>query len=765
MNANKISSQSKEELLYQIEFLKNQVKKLTAGELHQYELQEKLDFQLKTQEEIVQLGYKIYPVRDEIRLASLLTEHLVEGFEYEKAILLLWDEVSRQLTLTGMEGYYKESDEKLTGELFSDLLVIVEDETAPNILVQRDVPMSIIDMDSRVVLVCRSRSGTIQCFIVFGNSRDKSAYHRPITERDHGLWETIRRMASATLENAHLYTQLDREREDLKKAHDNLRNLNDELEKIVQERTTELANSREEYRLLYLESERTSAKFRSLIDSTADPIVVYDDKGVPIYVNQAFVRVFGWQFVEIKKEKIDFVPSGVEKETAEIMGLITQKKEISSLETKRKTKDGRIRDVSLSAAAHFDEQGRYAGSVFQLRDITEQKIMEAELQKMHKLESIGLLAGGIAHDFNNILSSILMNTQMALMNIENPSETVGFLRGVELATGRAEKLAQQLLTFAKGGTPVKKLTSVEKFVKEVVKFVLHGSNVKCEFNIADNIRAVELDEGQMSQVIQNLIINARQSMPQGGVIRISLDNVTSNRRQENIALYSDQDKDDFVMISIQDDGVGIPHENLEKIFDPYFTTKGKNAGLGLSITYSIVTRHNGHITVKSEEGRGSTFTIYLPASEGIPEDINRKSAPPNKAARGGFVLVMDDEIMIRELLATILRGMGYEVAQARDGREAIDLYIKARQAGKPHDLVIMDLTIPGGMGGKETIAELMAINPDIKAVVSSGYSNDPIIAEYKKYGFCGVLKKPFTINEFKNILLKCEESRNATQSV
>lgn len=757
MGGNKIVHRSVEDLLRQIDFLKDQIKKLAAEELHQYKLQEKLDFQLKTQQEIVKLGYKIQTVHDEKEIAAIITETLVEGFEYEKAMLFFGDEVSGKLTLAGMEGYYGKSSEELIGESFSDLLAITEDHTMPDLLIQHNVPPSAIAMDDRVVLVCRSKSGIIHCLIVFGNSRDKSAYHRAINEQDRGMCKTISSMVSAAFENIYLYRQLDRERENLKKAHDSLRNLNDELEKIVLERTAELADSREEYRLLYLESERTSRQFRSLIDSAADPIVVCDDKGIPIYVNPAFVRVFGWQFAEVKNEKIDFVPPGVEKETSEIIGLITGKKEISNLETKRKTKDGRIRDVSISAAAHFDEQGRYAGSVFQLRDITERKLLEAELLKMHKLESTGLLAGGIAHDFNNILSAILMNTQMALINMENPAMAAGFLRGVEAATGRAEKLARQLLTFAKGGTPVKKLASLEKFVREVVEFVLHGSNVKCEFDIADNLWPAEIDEGQMNQVIQNLIINARQAMPLGGVIRISLANVTFNRKPERELLGSDQEKDNFVMISIRDDGVGIQPENLGKIFDPYFTTKEKNVGLGLSTTHSIVTRHNGRITVKSEAGLGSTFSIYLPASKGTPVNINQKSAQQREAAGSGCVLVMDDEKMIRELMAAILQSMGYEVAQAQDGHEAIDLYIRARQAGKPHDLVIMDLTIPGGMGGKETIAELTAINPDIKAIVSSGYSNDPIMADYKKYGFCGVLKKPFKIDELKDVLFTCKE--------
>ncbi|MGV8056958.1 MAG: ATP-binding protein [Smithellaceae bacterium] len=752
MDVNKNSPQSVADLLGQIDFLKDQVKKLTARELQQYKLQEKLDFQLKTQEEIVKLGHKIQMVRDENEIAAIVTETLVEGFEYEKAIFCLRDETSRKLTLTGMEGYYGETDEAVIRQCLSDdLMAVIEDGSEDNIIVQDEAPASVLKMDKRVVLVYRSKEGIIKHLLVFGNSRDKSSCYRPISGQDRILWETIWRMTSAALENAHLNKQLNKEQEDLRKAHDNLAKLNDELERIVQKRTAELARSREEYRLLYLEAERTSTKFRSLIDSTADPIIVYDDKDTSVYVNPAFVRIFGWKFAELKDEKINFVPQGKEKEAAEIMDLITQKKEISNLETKRKTKDGRTRDVSISAAANFDEKGRYAGCVFQLRDITERKLLEAEILKMHKLESIGLLAGGIAHDFNNILAAILMNTQMALMNIGNPAEAAVFLGGVEVATERAAKLARQLLTFAKGGAPVKKSTSIEKFIREIVEFILRGSNVKCEFDVREVIWPVEIDEGQMNQVIQNLIINAQQSMPHGGIIRISLNNITPDGKLETGALRAYQDMD-FVMISIRDTGVGIPQENLGKIFDPYFTTKGKNTGIGLSTAYSIITRHNGHIRVESTEGIGSTFTIYLPAAKEVTPDIKPESTPQKIYTRGDFVLVMDDEQMIRELMTAMLQNMGYEVAQAQDGREAIDLYAKAMQAGKPHDLVIMDLTIPGGMGGKETITELMAINRDIKAVVSSGYSNDPIMADYKKYGFCGVLKKPFTINELKTIL-------------
>ncbi|MFH2066866.1 MAG: ATP-binding protein [Pseudomonadota bacterium] len=753
---NEINSRSTEELLSRIEVLKDQVKKLSAGELHQYNLQMKLDFQLKTQEEIINLGHRIQTVHNEKEIAVLVAQSLVECFEYEKSVFCLWDETLRKFSLAGMEGYYEAPEPAIIRDLLLDLLEIVKKDEIQDIIIEQNMPKPVMAMDKRVLICCRLGKGKILGIIVFGNSRGKSAYHRSIEDQDHPLWKTIQRMAASALENALLYKQLDWERQELRQAHDNLRNLNDELEEIVQARTAELAKSREEYRRLYLESVRTSERYRTLLDSSADPIVVYDNRGLPVYLNQAFANVFGWKFDEVNGRSIDFVPQSSAKDADELQTLVMKGSKISNFETKRLTKDNRIRDVSISAAAHFDEQGDFAGSIFHIRDITNRKKMEEELLKIRKLESVGMLAGGLAHDFNNILSGILMNAQMAGLTAIEGKDTTRFLKSIESATERAAKLTQQLLTFARGGVPVKKATPIEEFIREAVEFVLQGSKVKCEYNIGKDLPVVEIDEGQMNQVIYNLIANAQQAMPNGGIIRIDLEHISLDEGDENRFLQTFPGKE-FIRISIQDTGIGIAEDNMSKIFDPYFTTKEKGSGLGLAITYSIINKHNGYLAVESKEGAGSIFTIYLPSLRTISADIGFEPKQENLPMKGGFILVMDDEETIRELLHEMLNHMGYRADLAKDGVEAIDLYVKAEKAGNPYDVVIMDLTIPGGMGGKEAIEALRKLAPNVKAIVSSGYSNDPVMAEYQKYGFNGVLKKPYQMGELKNLLLSIKK--------
>ncbi len=400
------------------------------------------------------------------------------------------------------------------------------------------------------------------------------------------------------------------------------------------------------------------------------------------------------------------------------------------------SKDQRERIIADSGAPIRDQKGEILGVVLVFRDITEKIRLEEELAKAEKLESIGILAGGIAHDFNNILTAIMGNLSLAKMMLPSEDQVFERLSEAEKATLRAKDLTQQLLTFSKGGAPVKKIASIADVIKESALFGLRGSKSRCEFNLGADLWPVEIDVGQISQVIQNLVMNADQAMLNGGSIQIKAQNCTSDPKTSDLA-------EKFIKISICDEGKGIPSDILPKIFDPYFTTKSKGSGLGLATVYSIINRHDGNITVESKVGQGTCFNIYLPA---VPGPWKKQAVLAQKTLPGsGKILVMDDDPLVNQVITDILGKLGYKVEIAYDGREALGKYKSAKNSGTPFDAVIMDLTIPGGLGGKETIEKLLKIDPRVKAIVSSGYSGDPVLSEFEKYGFKGRVTKPFSI--------------------
>ncbi len=405
-------------------------------------------------------------------------------------------------------------------------------------------------------------------------------------------------------------------------------------------------------------------------------------------------------------------------------------------------RDGSERPVEVMAHIIQIDGRRVVYQEF--RDIWFRKRMEQELGNIQRLQSLGVLAGGIAHDFNNILTAILANVSMARLYGEFDDDISQMLADAEKASLRAQGLTQQLLTFAKGGEPIKKTVRISAFLQESAAFALSGSNTRCEYLMPDDIRRVEADEGQLIQVFQNLVINADQAMPEGGVVKI---------RAENVRIK----EDDYVKISVEDQGIGIPEEHLPKIFDPFFTTKERGRGLGLAIAFSVVHRHGGHMEVESAPGGGTAFHVYLPASDTSAEPAEGAQDEPPRGE--GRVLVVDDERIVRRSVEKVLKRLGYEVGAAKDGREGIELYESAREEGRPFDAVIMDLTIPGELGGKKTVGRLRKLDPDAKVIVSSGYSDDPVMSRFGEYGFDGVLVKPYKVADLATELQRVLSGR------
>ena len=323
------------------------------------------------------------------------------------------------------------------------------------------------------------------------------------------------------------------------------------------------------------------------------------------------------------------------------------------------------------------------------------------------------------------------------------SELLDCLEQAEKASLRAKGLTKQLLTFSKGGAPVKALASLAELLSDTAGFALRGSNVKCNFSIPAGLWQAEIDEGQVSQVIHNLVINAQQAMPAGGSIEISTENIDLSKAQ-SLGRGLPLEEGHYVRIAVTDHGIGIPKDHLEKIFDPFFTTKQKGNGMGLAISFSIARQHGGHLSVESELGTGSTFYLYLPASTqtAAPKEDKKESIKPAGKAR---ILVMDDEKGVREIAGRMLKHLGYkDIEFALDGAAAIKMYKAAMESGNPFTVAILDLTIPGGMGGQAAIRELLKIDPAVKAIVSSGYVDDIVMAKHRNYGFSGVVAKPYT---------------------
>ena len=492
--------------------------------------------------------------------------------------------------------------------------------------------------------------------------------------------------------------------------------------------------------------ERLSVTLRSI----GDGVIATDTQGRITFINKMAEQLTGWNNEEangkLSTEVFNIINEKTGQKCVNPISRILQKGEIISLanHTVLISKSGSRRSIADSGAPIRDRESKLIGVVLVFRDITHEKKMEEELIKVRKLESVGVLAGGIAHDFNNLLSAIMGNIELATYHVSNDAEALSLLSEAQKASKRATKLTQQLLTFSKGGDPVKETTSLTGIIRDSADFVLHGSPVSCNYTFPDDLWMVNVDSGQVDQVVQNIIINAKHAMPEGGKIDINCDNIEDITSESLSSMH----EGNFVRITIQDTGIGIPQEIIDKIFDPYFTTKQEGSGLGLAICHSIINKHDGHLTVQSSLGKGTLFTIYLPAelSSNISVATQQKSRPAVKSAR---IMVMDDEKIVRELVQRQLSSLGHEAVTVADGEQLINKYQELQDSGTPVDLVIMDLTIPGGIGGQEAARRLLQLDPKAKLIVASGYSNDPIMAGYRDAGFCAALAKPFDLAELR----------------
>ncbi len=409
--------------------------------------------------------------------------------------------------------------------------------------------------------------------------------------------------------------------------------------------------------------------------------------------------------------------------------------------------DGHVLFVETKAFPMKDGSGRVISAIETITNITEKQLLEEERLKAQKLESIGTLAGGIAHDFNNLLQGIFGYISMAKLTFDQRDRSLSMLEQAEKALHQSVNLTTQLLTFSKGGKPVKKRISLVPTIENASKFALSGSRSSYFLEIEPGLWQTDADEGQLSQVIQNIVLNADQAMPGGGTVTVSAWNCPSGDDSLPPGLAGDN----CVVLSISDTGIGIPQDDISRIFDPYFTTKQRGSGLGLATAYSIIKNHGGAIQVKSELSKGSTFAVYLPAvKDAEPE---RDTAPREAAAaRKGRILFMDDEEMMRNVAVEMIAALGHEVESVADGKSAVEMFSRARESGRPFDIVILDLTVKGGMGGEETFRHLCEADPAVRAVVSSGYADNAVVARYRDNGFSAFLNKPYKIEELKDCL-------------
>jgi PAS domain S-box-containing protein len=523
------------------------------------------------------------------------------------------------------------------------------------------------------------------------------------------------------------------------RAEQTLQQAHADLEVRVQERTAALQ-----------EAETT---YRTLVEQARDAIVIVQD-GQIRYANPACETLLGYTLDEFHQQPPQVGVFLAPEDRARVVGYYARRLRGEVVpecyEATLVRKDGNRVIVEVKPCI-IPYQGQQAIMAL-LRDITDRKQCDEALLQAKKLASVGVLARGIAHDFNNLLTAMLANISLAKRYADPHGKTFGRLTAAENACRRATELTHQLLTFAREGAPMRRTMAITDLIHDAVDFALRGSNVRGDVLLPAQLWPVEIDPDQIHQVLHNVILNAQQAMPQGGVVEVRADNLPCDA-----VLPPLLPPGRWIKISIRDRGCGIPADQLPNIFDPYVTTKARGSGLGLTIAHNIITQHDGSITVASEVGVGTTIALYLPASAHTLEPTPATPTPP--VVRQETILVMDDDVAIRDVLVDMLTQLGYQSQCVREGAEAVAVYQQARDMGQPFAAVLLDLTIPGGMGGRETMAHLRAIDPQVRAIVSSGYATDTLMVHYNAYGFRGVLGKPYTVDGLEEVLQRVLKDR------
>lgn len=515
------------------------------------------------------------------------------------------------------------------------------------------------------------------------------------------------------------------------KALENLHQARMDLENRVEKRTQELEQRNKD---LAAQKEYFAVTLRSI----GDGVITIDGQQSVVFLNKAAEAITGWKQQDAigKKLNLVFQTKPVEQDSTQA--------EFLNREIELQSFSGIHHKLSESRSTILDVNGKAIGYVIVFRDITEKEILEEELFRAKKLESVSLLASGLAHDFNNLLTSIITNLFMAKTGLQMQGDTYTMITNAEKAAFRASSLSKQLLSFARdNGTFNQQNSSLKELIEESVGFYLSGSKCEYRLDLEEDLFTAYIDRGQIDQVLNNIIVNADQSMPNGGIITVKAKNIEF-QKNPNIPLKPGK----YICISITDEGTGIKPENLDRIFDPYFTTRQHGNGLGLSSAYTIIQKHKGHISVQSEVNKGSTFDIFLPASETM---YSKNSADSSNSGREK-VLVLDDEDIIRLSTERLLSHLGYKVFTASEGNQVLQMYNAAIENGTPFDAAILDLTVSGGKGAREIIDELRIIDPNTKVIVSSGYPNDPVMTGFETFGFCAAISKPYNIDELSCLL-------------